>query len=75
MKSDGTHVGWWHCLMHRLGLTAGYVDHERDSAGIWWIGLRCPKCGKLTDPMLSNYQDRLSSDENGQALNRKEAQP
>lgn len=55
--SQTTMKNRWHRFMHWLGLTAGYVDHERDANGIWWIGLRCPKCGKLMSPVRSHYQD------------------
>jgi hypothetical protein len=48
---------FWHRLMHKLGLTSGFVDHEKDADGIWWIGLRCAGCGKLMHPIKSNFQD------------------
>ncbi len=47
---------WLHNLAHRIGLTGGYVDHELDAKGVWWIGLRCPKCGRLSHPIKSNFQ-------------------
>lgn len=52
---------WWHNLMHRIGWTAGYVDHERDANGVWWLGLRCPTCGRLMDPIKSHYQDKATT--------------
>ncbi len=48
---------WWHRLMHKLCLTSGYVDHEKDADGVWWIGLRCGVCGKLMHPFKSKFQD------------------
>lgn len=46
-----------HRLMHRLGLNGGYVDHEKDEQGIWWIGQRCGTCGEFERKDLSRHQD------------------
>lgn len=32
----------------------GHVEHEVDSDGVEWIGLRCVHCGKLKSRSLSN---------------------
>lgn len=44
-------------LMCRIGLCAGYVDHQKIN-GVWMIGLRCIHCGKLHAPIQSRYQDK-----------------
>lgn len=44
-------------LLCRIGLCAGWPDHEKDADGIWWFGLRCVHCGKLKCKKESMYQD------------------
>ncbi len=44
-------------IMCKLHLCGGYVEHEKDANGIWWIGLRCATCRKFLDPIKSNFQD------------------
>lgn len=51
---------WLHNLAHKLGLTSGHMDHFKDSEGVWWIGLKCPKCGRFTDPIKSIHQEMPS---------------
>lgn len=43
--------------MHFFGLNGGYVDHEQDADGAWWIGIRCGTCGEFERMNLSRYQD------------------
>ena len=47
---------WLHRLAHRLWLTSGHVDHEKQN-GVWMLGLRCDVCGELMHPIPSAYQD------------------
>jgi hypothetical protein len=49
--------GFWRRVMCRLSLCGGYVDHEKDAAGVWQCGLRCATCGKLKYPVKSRFQD------------------
>lgn len=44
--------------MHLLGLTSGYIDRDRDASGVWWVGIRCPKCRKLMHRCKSNFQQK-----------------
>lgn len=44
-------------IAHFLLGCAGHVEHERDTAGVWWIGLRCDHCGRMKGRSLSAYQD------------------
>lgn len=39
-------------FLHLFG-HAGHVEHETDSAGTVWVGLRCHHCGKLVGPVRS----------------------
>lgn len=50
-------------LLHRLlcwtGLICGgRIEHYRDPKGVWWLGLRCVRCGKFCSPIRSNHQDK-----------------
>lgn len=51
-------LGFWRRLMCRVGLCGGYVDHARDAAGTWWLGLRCATCGTLNCPQKSAHQNK-----------------
>lgn len=45
-------------LLCRLGIIcAGHIGHQKDAQGIWWIGLRCVRCGKFCHPVKSKHQD------------------
>lgn len=51
-------------LLCKAGIAcAGRIGHEKDSNGIWWIGLRCVYCGKLCHPVRSAYQDKPKTGE------------
>lgn len=60
MSSHKALTGWFgllHRIQCRLGLCGGYMEHERDKDGVWWIGLRCTSTGKLHNPVKSKHQD------------------
>lgn len=51
-------------LLCRIGIgCAGHVEHEKDAKGVWWVGLRCVRCGKLCSPIRSAYQDQSQTKE------------
>lgn len=47
----------FHRLAHFIGWNGGYIDHEKDANGIWWIGFRCAGCGELQHKQKSHHQD------------------
>lgn len=53
-----TRSGLLHQIAHRFGLNGGFVDHEHDADGVWWIGFRCATCGQLQDAQRSAFQDQ-----------------
>lgn len=40
-------------LHHWLFGCFGHTEHEMDANGVWWIGLRCHRCGKLASKSRS----------------------
>lgn len=50
------HLSIWRRMICKFGMCGGFMDHAKDSAGVWWIGLRCATCGQLQCPLKSKNQ-------------------
>jgi hypothetical protein len=37
-------------LWHWLFGCRGWIEHEMDSSGVWWIGMRCRTRSVVNDP-------------------------